>query len=163
MLDVARHFFGVDDVKKFIDSTSALKLNHLHLHLSDDQGWRVHIDSWPRLTELSAGTSANGDPGGFYSKDDYREIVAYAASRHMIVIPEIDLPGHTHAIGVAYPELVEEPVMNDNLIADSERLGRRCRSPARATWAGASDTPACASTRSARTTSCATSSVSWPR
>ncbi|MDF2508486.1 MAG: beta-N-acetylhexosaminidase [Microbacterium sp.] len=124
MLDVARHFFGVDDVKKFIDSTSALKLNHLHLHLSDDQGWRVHIDSWPRLTELSAGTSANGDPGGFYSKDDYREIVEYAASRHMIVIPEIDLPGHTHAIGVAYPELVEAPVMNDNLVADSERLGQ---------------------------------------
>ncbi|MBT2494846.1 family 20 glycosylhydrolase [Microbacterium sp. ISL-59] len=124
MLDVARHFFGVDDVKKFIDSTSALKLNHLHLHLSDDQGWRVHIDSWPRLTELAAGTSANGDPGGFYSKDDYREIVEYAASRHMIVIPEIDLPGHTHAIGVAYPELVEEPVMNDNLIADSVRLGQ---------------------------------------
>jgi hexosaminidase len=124
MLDVARHFFGVDDVKKFIDSTSALKFNHLHLHLSDDQGWRVHIDSWPRLTELSASTSANGDPGGFYTKDDYRKIVDYAAARHMIVIPEIDLPGHTHAIGVAYPELVEAPVMNDNLIADSRRLGQ---------------------------------------
>ena len=124
MLDVARHFFGVDDVKKFIDSTSALKFNHLHLHLSDDQGWRVHIDSWPLLTELSSATSANGDPGGFYTKDDYREIVAYAAARHMIVIPEIDLPGHTHAIGVAYPGLVEAPVLNDNLIADSERLGQ---------------------------------------
>ncbi|MBW8764205.1 MAG: beta-N-acetylhexosaminidase [Microbacterium sp.] len=124
MLDVARHFFGVDDVKRFIDSTSALKFNHLHLHLSDDQGWRIHIDSWPRLTELSSSTSADGDPGGFYSKDDYREIVAYAASRHMIVIPEIDLPGHTHAIGVAYPELVEAPVLNDDLIADSARLGQ---------------------------------------
>ncbi|WP_315073187.1 family 20 glycosylhydrolase [uncultured Microbacterium sp.] len=124
MLDVARHFFGVDDVKRFIDSTSALKFNHLHLHLSDDQGWRVHIDSWPLLTERASGTSANGDPGGFYSKDDYRELVAYAASRHMIVIPEIDLPGHTHAIGVAYPELVEAPVLNDNLIADSARLGQ---------------------------------------
>ncbi len=124
MLDVARHFFGVDDVKRFIDSTSALKFNHLHLHLSDDQGWRVHIDSWPRLTELSSASSANGDPGGFYTKDDYREIVAYAAARHMIVIPEIDLPGHTHAIGVAYPELVEAPVLNDNLVADSERLGQ---------------------------------------
>ena len=124
MLDVARHFFGVDDVKRFIDATSALKLNHLHLHLSDDQGWRVHIDSWPLLTERSSSTSANGDPGGFYTKDDYREIVAYAASRHMIVIPEIDLPGHTHAIGVAYPDLVEAPVMNDNLVADSERLGQ---------------------------------------
>ncbi|WP_226532236.1 family 20 glycosylhydrolase [Microbacterium paraoxydans] len=124
MLDVARHFFGVDDVKKFIDSASALKFNHLHLHLTDDQGWRVHIDSWPLLTELSAGTSANGDPGGFYTKDDYREIVAHAAAHHMIVIPEIDLPGHTHAIGVAYPELVEAPVLNDTLIAESARLGQ---------------------------------------
>lgn len=124
MLDVARHFFDVDAVKKFIDSTSALKFNHLHLHLSDDQGWRVHIDSWPLLTELSSSTSAGGDPGGFYTKDDYREIVAYAASRHMVVIPEIDLPGHTHAIGVAYPELVEAPVMNDSLIAESARLGQ---------------------------------------
>ncbi|WP_341939953.1 family 20 glycosylhydrolase [Microbacterium sp. LWH10-1.2] len=124
MLDVARHFFGVDDVKTFIDATSALKFNHLHLHLSDDQGWRIHIDSWPKLTELAATTSANGDPGGFYSKDDYREIVAHAASRHMIVIPEIDLPGHTHAIGVAYPELVEAPVLNDGLISESARLGQ---------------------------------------
>lgn len=124
MLDVARHFFGVDDVKRFIDSTTALKFNHLHLHLSDDQGWRVQIDAWPLLTERAAATSANGDPGGFYTKDDFREIVAYAASRHMIVIPEIDLPGHTHAIGVAYPELVEAPVMNDTLVADSKRLGQ---------------------------------------
>ncbi|WP_431806885.1 beta-N-acetylhexosaminidase [Microbacterium paraoxydans] len=125
MLDVARHFFGVDDVKRFIDSTSALKYNHLHLHLSDDQGWRVHIDAWPLLTERAASTSVDGHPGGFYTKDDYREIVAHAASRHMIVIPEIDLPGHTHAIGVAYPELVEEPVLNDNLISESARLGQQ--------------------------------------
>lgn len=124
MLDVARHFFGVDEVKRFIDSASALKLNRLHLHLSDDQGWRVHIDSWPLLTELSSSTSAGGDPGGFYSKDDYREIVAHAAQHHMVVIPEIDLPGHTHAIGVAYPELVEAPVMNDGLVAESARLGQ---------------------------------------
>lgn len=124
MVDVARHFFGVGDVKKFIDSTSSLKFNHLHLHLSDDQGWRVHIDAWPLLTERASATSVGGDPGCFYTKADYREIVAYAASRHMIVIPEIDLPGHTHAIGVAYPELVEAPVLNDNLIADSARLGQ---------------------------------------
>lgn len=124
MLDVARHFFGVGDVKKFIDSTSSLKFNHLHLHLSDDQGWRVHIDAWPLLTERASATSVGGDPGCFYTKADYREIVAYAASRHMIVIPEIDLPGHTHAIGVAYPGLVEAPVLNDNLIADSARLGQ---------------------------------------
>lgn len=124
MLDVARHFFDVAEVKKFIDSTSALKFNHLHLHLSDDQGWRIHIDSWPLLTELSSSTSVDGHPGGFYTKDDYREIVSYAAERHMIVIPEIDLPGHTHAIGVAYPDLVEAPVLNDGLVSESARLGQ---------------------------------------
>lgn len=124
MLDVTRHFFDVDEVKKFIDSTSALKFNHLHLHLSDDQGWRIQIDSWPKLTELASSTASLGDRGGFYTKDDYREIVAYAAERHMVVIPEIDLPGHTHAIGVAYPELVEEPVMNDGLLSESARLGQ---------------------------------------
>ncbi|MBP2377992.1 hexosaminidase [Microbacterium phyllosphaerae] len=124
MLDVTRHFFGVDEVKKFIDSTSALKFNHLHLHLTDDQGWRIHIDSWPKLTELASSTASLGDRGGFYTKDDYREIVAYASQHHMIVIPEIDLPGHTHAIGVAYPDLVEAPVMNDSLIAESARLGQ---------------------------------------
>lgn len=124
MLDVTRHFFDVAEVKRFIDSTSALKFNRLHLHLSDDQGWRVHIDSWPRLTERASSTAALGDRGGFYTKDDYREIVAYAAAHHMIVIPEIDLPGHTHAIGVAYPELVEEPVLNDGLVAEAARLGQ---------------------------------------
>lgn len=124
MLDVARHFFDVTEVKRFIDETSALKFNHLHLHLSDDQGWRIHIDAWPKLTELASASAADGDRGGFYTKDDYREIVAYAAARHMIVIPEIDLPGHTHAIGVAYPELVEDPVLNDGLVRQAEELGQ---------------------------------------
>ncbi|MFS0852752.1 beta-N-acetylhexosaminidase [Microbacterium sp. 179-I 3D4 NHS] len=124
MLDVVRHFFSVAEVKTFIDATSALKLNRLHLHLTDDQGWRLQIDSWPRLTELSSSSAADGDPGGFYTKDDYREIVAYAASRHMVVIPEIDLPGHTHAIGVAYPDLVEAPVLNDGLVQQAESMGQ---------------------------------------
>jgi len=124
MLDVTRHFFTVAEVLKFIDATSALKFNHLHLHLTDDQGWRIQIDSWPKLTTSASQTAAGGDPGGFYSKAEYRTIVEYAAARHMIVIPEIDLPGHTHAIGVAYPELVEAPVLNDGLIAESARLGQ---------------------------------------
>ncbi|MFD5215504.1 family 20 glycosylhydrolase [Microbacterium sp. NPDC058345] len=123
MLDVARHFFPVDEVKTIIDRAAALKLNHLHLHLSDDQGWRLHIDSWPLLSEKSSVTSANGDAGGCYSKDDYRAIVAHAASRHITIVPEIDLPGHTHAIGLAYREIVEEPVMNDHLLSDATRLG----------------------------------------
>lgn len=124
MLDVARHFFPVADVKRYIDHASSLKYNHLHLHLTDDQGWRVHIDSWPLLTEKASGTSALGDKGGFYTKADYREIVEYAAERHMVLVPEVDLPGHTHAIGLAYPEIVEAPVLNDVLISSSEALGQ---------------------------------------
>lgn len=124
MLDVARHFFPVDEVKMVIDRAAALKLNRLHLHLSDDQGWRIRIDSWPLLTERASAFAADpGDPGGFYTKDDFREIVAHAASRHITVIPEIDLPGHTHAVGVAYPELVDEPHLHPALLADAERLG----------------------------------------
>lgn len=108
MLDVARHFFGVDDVKRYIDDIALLKLNYLHLHLTDDQGWRIQIDSWPNLT-AHGGTSAVGGIGaggsGFYTKADYREIVAYAASRFVTIVPEIDMPGHTNAALSSYPQL----------------------------------------------------------
>nr|7BWG_A Chain A, Beta-N-acetylhexosaminidase [Microbacterium sp. HJ5]7BWG_B Chain B, Beta-N-acetylhexosaminidase [Microbacterium sp. HJ5] len=113
MLDVARHFHPVETVKAYIGHAASLKLNALHLHLSDDQGWRIELHSRPELTALASSTAVGGDPGGFYTKDDYREIVEYAASRHMIVVPEIDMPSHTHAIGLAYPELAEEPVITD--------------------------------------------------
>ncbi|MEP6480215.1 MAG: family 20 glycosylhydrolase, partial [Rhodoglobus sp.] len=105
MLDVARHFFPVDAVKKYIDDLALLKLNALHLHLTDDQGWRIAIDGWPKLTEIGASTQVNGGGGGYYTKDDYREIVAYAASRYITVVPEIDVPGHTNAVLASYPEL----------------------------------------------------------
>lgn len=117
MLDVARHFHPVETVKAYIDNAATLKFNALHLHLTDDQGWRVELHSRPKLTELASGTSVGGDPGGFYTKDDYREIVEYAASRHMIVVPEIDMPGHTHAVGLAYPELAEDPILSDHMRA----------------------------------------------
>ncbi|MDL9978962.1 beta-N-acetylhexosaminidase [Microbacterium candidum] len=116
MLDIARHFFPVDVVKHYIDGAASLKLNILHLHLTDDQGWRIQIDSRPKLTELASTTSMSGDPGGFYTEADYAEIVAYAASRHMTVVPEIDLPGHTHAIGLAYPEIAEPPVVLPEIV-----------------------------------------------
>ncbi len=116
MLDVARHFFGVDTAKAYIDRAAGLKFNAVHLHLTDDQGWRIHLNSRPKLTEVASGTAVGGDSGGFYSKADYREIVEYAASRHMIVVPEVDLPGHTHALGLAYPELVEAPVITDHML-----------------------------------------------
>ena len=115
MLDVARHFHDVETVRAFIDRAASLKFNHLHLHLADDQGWRLQITSRPELTERAAGTSIAGVRGGFFTTEDYRGIVAYAASRHMTVVPEIDGPGHTHAVSLAYPELSEAPVIPDDM------------------------------------------------
>lgn len=105
MLDVARHFFPVADVERYVDDVALLKVNHLHLHLSDDQGWRIAISAWPRLTEVGASTAVDGDPGGFYTQDDYRAIVAYAAARGITIVPELDMPGHTNAALASYPEL----------------------------------------------------------
>ncbi|WP_406105372.1 beta-N-acetylhexosaminidase [Micromonospora globbae] len=105
MLDVARHFFPVADVLRVVDHLARYKLNHLHLHLTDDQGWRIAVDSWPRLAEVGGVTEVGGGPGGSYSGEDYRRIVRYAARHHVTVVPEIDLPGHTNAALVAYPEL----------------------------------------------------------
>lgn len=105
MLDVARHFFGVDDVKRYIDDIAMLKLNVLHLHLSDDQGWRLQIDGWPRLTEIGGSSQVGGNGGGYYTQDQYREIVAYAASRYITIVPEVDMPGHTTAALASYAEL----------------------------------------------------------
>ena len=105
MLDVARHFFTVDEVKQYVDLLALYKLNVLHLHLSDDQGWRIRIDAWPRLTEVGGSSEVGGGPGGHYTKADYAEIVRYAGERFVTVVPEIDLPGHTNAAIASYPEL----------------------------------------------------------
>ncbi|MBQ1119444.1 beta-N-acetylhexosaminidase [Streptomyces sp. B15] len=105
MLDVSRHFFPVPAVKRYIDQLALYKINTLHLHLSDDQGWRIAIDSWPRLATYGGGTEVGGGPGGHYTKADYREIVRYAAARHLTVVPEIDMPGHTNAALASYAEL----------------------------------------------------------
>lgn len=105
MLDVARHFFGVEDVKRYIDLISHYKMNVLHLHLSDDQGWRIEIQSWPRLTEIGGSTQVGGDRGGYYTQQQYKEIVEYARSRYVTIVPEIDTPGHTNAALASYAEL----------------------------------------------------------
>ncbi|HSO14295.1 MAG TPA: beta-N-acetylhexosaminidase [Anaerolineales bacterium] len=105
MLDVSRHFFRVNDVKRYIDLASHYKMNRLHLHLTDDQGWRIEIKSWPNLTEHGAKTQSGGGGGGFYTQEQYKEIVEYARSRHVMVVPEIDTPGHTNAALASYPEL----------------------------------------------------------
>ena len=105
MLDVARHFFTVEEVKRLIDQMAYYKLSLLHLHLTDDQGWRLMIDSWPRLAGHGGSTATHGDRGGYYTQDDYRVILGYAAERYITVVPEIDMPGHTHAALDSYPEL----------------------------------------------------------
>ncbi len=105
MLDVARHFFTVDEIKKYIDLLAYYKYNVLHLHLTDDQGWRIEIKSWPKLTEIGGKTEVGGGEGGFFTQEDYKELIAYAAERHITVIPEIDMPGHTNAASLSYPFL----------------------------------------------------------
>lgn len=114
--DVSRHFTGVDSVKRFIDMLALHNMNRFHWHLTDDQGWRIEIKKRPELTEKGSVRKAtvighnSGEYdsipyGGFYTQDEAREIVAYAAERHITVIPEIDLPGHMQAALTAYPEL----------------------------------------------------------
>jgi hexosaminidase len=103
MLDVGRHFFTVKEVKQYIEVLALYKMNVLHLHLSDDQGFRIEIKSRPRLTEIGSVTQVGGGEGGFYTQADYSEIVRYAAERFITVVPEIDMPGHTNAILSAFP------------------------------------------------------------
>jgi hexosaminidase len=105
MLDVSRHFFGVQDVKRFIDLISYYKMNALHLHLSDDQGWRIEIKSWPELAIHGGSTEVGGGKGGYYTQDQYTDIVNYAKERYITIIPEIDMPGHTNAALASYAEL----------------------------------------------------------
>jgi hexosaminidase len=105
MLDVARHFFTVRDVKRFVDLMALYKLNRLHLHLTDDQGWRIAIRSWPRLATHGGSTEVGGRKGGYYTQRQYSEIVNYARSRYVTVVPEIDMPGHVHAALSSYPKL----------------------------------------------------------
>ncbi len=105
MLDVARHFFGPDVLKRYIDLIAAYKMNVLHLHLADDQGWRIEIKSWPALTEIGSTTQVGGGKGGFFTQEEYKDIVQYAADRFITIIPEIDMPGHTNAALASIPEL----------------------------------------------------------
>ena len=105
MLDVARHFFSVAAVKRYIDQLALYKINFLHLHLSDDQGWRIEIKSWPKLTAIGGSTEVGGGEGGFYTQEDYKEIVAYAQKHFITIVPEIDMPGHTNSALASYAEL----------------------------------------------------------
>jgi hexosaminidase len=123
-LDVARHFFSVEFVKKYIDIMAAYKLNTFHWHLTDDQGWRIEIKKYPRLTQVGSQRAEtlignyhdrmpqqfDGTPyGGYYTQDQIRDVIQYAASKYITVIPEIEMPGHAMAALAAYPELSCNP------------------------------------------------------
>ena len=112
MVDVARHFQPIDSLYRIVDRMAEVKLNTLHLHLSDDQGWRFEVKKYPRLTEVggwrtppSTGGKPGAKVGGFYTQDQLKALVAYAAARGVTIVPEIDLPGHAQALVAAYPEL----------------------------------------------------------
>jgi hexosaminidase len=127
MLDVARHFMPKDGVLRYLDLMAAHKLNVFHFHLTDDQGWRIEIKKYPRLTEVGSWRARTkfghrASPlweekphGGYYTQDDVREIVAYAAERHIAVVPEIDVPGHSQAAIAAYPELGNTDVITASI------------------------------------------------
>ncbi|MER7492684.1 beta-N-acetylhexosaminidase [Streptomyces pharetrae] len=129
MLDVARHFLPKDGVLRYLDLMAAHKLNVLHFHLTDDQGWRIEIRKYPRLTEVGSWRARTkfghrASPlweqkphGGHYTQDDIREIVAYAAERHITVVPEIDVPGHSQAAIAAYPELGNTDVIDTTALS----------------------------------------------
>jgi hexosaminidase len=105
MLDLGRHFFGVDDVKRYIDLIALYKMNIMHLGLTNDQGWRIEIKTWPNLTTYGGSTEVGGGKGGFFTQEQYKDIVQYAADRFITIVPEIDSPGHSNAALASYAEL----------------------------------------------------------
>jgi len=107
MLDVGRHFFDADEIKRLIDLSARYKINRFHIHLTEDAGWRIEIKSWPDLTAIGATTDHSGGPGGYYTQEQFADIVAYAEARFVTIVPEIDLPGHTNAALASYAELNE--------------------------------------------------------
>jgi len=122
-LDVGRHMFDPKDIKKFIDQLAVHKLNTFHWHLTEDQGWRIEIKKYPKLTEIGAwrastppygnrGGSDGKKYGGFYTQEQIKDIVAYAQDRHITIVPEIDMPGHMAAAIAAYPHLGNDDIPN---------------------------------------------------
>ncbi|MDU0353805.1 beta-N-acetylhexosaminidase [Paraglaciecola aquimarina] len=112
MLDVARSFLPIEYLKAHIDRMARFKLNRLHIHLTDDQGWRVEIKGYPKLTEIGGASAVEGGRSGFYSQVEIQDLVSYAQQRHVILVPEVDLPGHTQAAIAAYNQLACDDVTN---------------------------------------------------
>lgn len=144
-LDVARHFYSVDFVKRYLDIMALHKMNTFHWHLTEDQGWRIEIKKYPKLTEVGAwrngtiegrypGTkNTNQKYGGFYTQDQIKDVVAYAASLHITVIPEIELPGHSSAAIAAYPFLScfpkEKTIVPKGMMSEASKLQQKNGTP----------------------------------
>lgn len=120
MVDVARHFFSITYLKKHIERMASFKLNKLHLHLSDDQGWRMEIKKYPKLTSVGGSTQAGGGPGGFYTQEELKDLVAFAARHNIEIIPELDMPGHVQAAIASYNELACDNITNLGLYTGLE-------------------------------------------
>ena len=131
MIDVARHFFTEEEIKRQIDFAAQYKINKVHLHLTDDQGWRIEIKKYPDLTLIGGSTQVGGGPGGYYTQEQFKSIVQYAADRYIEIIPEIDMPGHTNAALASYgflnPDGQRKPLYTgtqvgfSTLMTDSEK------------------------------------------
>lgn len=145
-LDVSRHFFSLDEIKKYLDYLAAYKFNTFHWHLTDDQGWRIEIKKYPLLTQVGGyrnGTiigryPGNGNDslhyGGFYTQEQIKEIVRYAADRFITVIPEIEMPGHASAAIAAYPQLSCFPEENTEVLPNTPWAGSRTGKQVQQTW-----------------------------
>ncbi|MEX1203020.1 MAG: family 20 glycosylhydrolase, partial [Ferruginibacter sp.] len=145
-LDVARHFQPVSFIKKYIDYLAAYKFNSFHWHLTEDQGWRIEIKKYPKLTQIGGyrngtivgrypGTSNDGMRyGGFYTQEQIKEVVRYASDRHIDVIPEIEMPGHSSAAIAAYPELSCFPTESTKILESTPWTGSRTGKQVQQTW-----------------------------
>lgn len=109
MVDVARSFFDLEYLKKHVDRMATYKMNRLHLHLTDDQGWRIEIKGWPKLTEVGGDSAVKDGRSGYLTQEEYKELQSYAAARNIIIVPEIDMPGHIYAALRSYPEELNCP------------------------------------------------------
>jgi hexosaminidase len=131
MLDVARHFITLEYIRQTLDRMALLKLNVLHLHLTDDQGWRIEIKGYPNLTAVGAATQVGGDhpPAGsrwYYTQEEMKALVAYAAARKITVVPEIDMPGHIQAAIASYNELGTSGSWNHTQVYTGFMVGQSC-------------------------------------
>jgi len=150
MLDVSRHFFSVEFVKKYIDLMAAYKLNNFHWHLTDDQGWRIEIKKYPKLTQISSQRAQtvignyhdrtpqqfdNTPYGGYYTQEQIKAVVKYAADRYINIVPEIEMPGHSEAVLAAYPELSCDPSLTTYKVAETWGVFKNIYEPSDKTFA----------------------------